>query len=372
MSTNSSSSYLGEIRMFGGNFAPKNWEFCDGKTLSISDYHDLYLLIGVTYGGDGVSNFALPDLRGRVPVHHGTAPGLSSYRLGQKKGEEAVTLSADYLPEHTHSFYVSTYPAKIANPQECLIAIPEFNFYKKPEPSDQRVALASESIASAGSSQPHNNLQPYTCINFIICVNVAAEAEAETKTAAEKAMRGTAEGENEVLMDQFIGEIRMFPYSFTPKGWYPCDGRLLNVTDQPAFSTILSTNFGGDGVYKFGLPNIIGRIPMHRSGSHQIGKQGGNKDEQLSLAQMPTHTHRLMAINETADSKLCGQDAMIAHIDTTISRTKKTYRDTMTNLVNMYTGCIDPSGASGVHSNVMPCLSLQYCIAYKGTYPPRS
>lgn len=150
--------YVGEIRMFGGNFAPSDWAFCDGSLISITENETLFSLIGTTYGGDGQTTFALPDLRGRVPVHQN--PG---YPLGLMAGAEAVTLTTAQIPAHTHQFSASTVPTN-TSPQGGLLAATGEVFTSV----SQMVALASPSIGNAGGSQPHSNLQPALCVNFII------------------------------------------------------------------------------------------------------------------------------------------------------------------------------------------------------------
>src|SRR4051812_21623869 len=163
-----SDPYIGEIRMFGGNFAPVGWLLCQGQLLPISQYDALFNLIGTTYGGDGQETFNLPDLRGRVPVHQGAGAGLSSYVLGQEGGVESVTLTTSQLPGHTHSFVGTTNQAGTTNAPTNLVGQnPGSNIYVE----DQAfVALAPQSLLSQGGSQPHDNLQPYLSVNFIIAL----------------------------------------------------------------------------------------------------------------------------------------------------------------------------------------------------------
>jgi microcystin-dependent protein len=161
-----SNPYVGEIRMFGGSFAPAGWAFCDGQTMAISENDTLFNLIGTTYGGDGQSTFNLPDLRGRVPIHMGTGKNGTTYQLAEKAGEESVTVTVNQMPAHTHGLLASTNLANDANPlnnilSEATAADPYATF-------PATVAMAPQSITSAGGSQPHENLQPYACINFII------------------------------------------------------------------------------------------------------------------------------------------------------------------------------------------------------------
>ncbi len=153
--------YVGEIRMFGGNFAPVGWMFCEGQLLPISENETLFQLIGTTYGGDGESTFALPDLRGRVPIHQG-----NGFILAETGGAEEVTLTVQQIPIHTHAFLGSTSVANNVNPANNVVAQAlTFFGYINAAPTN---AMAPQSIGPAGGSQPHTNFQPYLCVDFII------------------------------------------------------------------------------------------------------------------------------------------------------------------------------------------------------------
>ena len=153
--------YIGEIRMFGGNFAPQGWAFCDGQLMAIAENDALYALIGTTYGGDGEETFGLPDLRGRVPLHQG-----NGFPLAQAAGVESVTLTTQQLPIHNHAFLGSQDPGATTNPPSNVVAsIPVGSVYIQDQPS---AAMNQQSLMPMGGSQPHDNMQPYLCISFII------------------------------------------------------------------------------------------------------------------------------------------------------------------------------------------------------------
>ena len=157
--------YVGEIRMFAGNFAPAGWMFCEGQLLPISENDTLFNLIGTTYGGDGQTTFALPDLRGRLPIHQGTNTG-TTYVLAEQGGVEQVTLTVTQLPAHAHALLGSSSVANDANPQGKVVAQASSFFpYVNAVPI---VAMAAQSVAPVGGSQPHTNFQPYLCVDFII------------------------------------------------------------------------------------------------------------------------------------------------------------------------------------------------------------
>lgn len=153
--------YVGEIRMFAGNFAPAGWMFCDGQLVPIAEYETLFNLIGTTYGGDGESTFALPDLRGRVPLHMG-----SSFALGQSGGVENVTLTVSQIPSHTHQMFGSTNSAVTQEPADGVFAAAQAQIYFNL--ADNAQPLAAQSVGPQGASQPHTNLQPFLSVSFII------------------------------------------------------------------------------------------------------------------------------------------------------------------------------------------------------------
>lgn len=153
--------YVGEIRIFAGNFAPAGWMFCEGQLLPISEYETLFNLIGTTYGGDGQSTFALPDMRGRIPIHQG-----NGFTLAENGGVETVTLTVSQIPAHSHPFIASSDQTTVPNASGNVIATPltATPFFA----ATPNLPMAAQSISSVGGSQPHNNFQPYLCVNFII------------------------------------------------------------------------------------------------------------------------------------------------------------------------------------------------------------
>ncbi|MFB9266319.1 phage tail protein [Bradyrhizobium erythrophlei] len=158
--------YVGEIRIFAGNFAPAGWQFCDGTLLPISGNETLFNLIGTTYGGDGQSTFAVPDMRGRLPIHTGTSLG-TTFPIGINGGVENVTLTIQQLPSHSHAMLASTNTGTGSNPLGNVLdqMSGAILVYKDQTPT---VALSSDVIGPVGGGLPHDNFQPYLCVNFII------------------------------------------------------------------------------------------------------------------------------------------------------------------------------------------------------------
>jgi len=158
--------YVGEIRLFAGNFAPAGWMFCWGQPLPIAENETLFQLIGTTYGGDGESTFNVPNLGGRVPVHNGQGPGLQSYQIGESAGVESVTLTVQQIPNHNHAWLASTGQGTSNTPQDNVSAAPAATkLYRLGAPADP---LPATLVQSTGGSQPHENLMPYIAINYII------------------------------------------------------------------------------------------------------------------------------------------------------------------------------------------------------------
>src|ERR1043165_8536063 len=149
--------YVGEIRIFGGNFPPSGWMFCEGQLLPISENETLFQLIGTTYGGDGQSTFALPDLRGRLPIHQG-----NGFVLAETGGAEEITLTVSQIPAHTHALLGSSASASSQDPSGLVLAGSQAPIYYNTP--DSPANMAATAIAPAGGSQPHDNFQPYLCI----------------------------------------------------------------------------------------------------------------------------------------------------------------------------------------------------------------
>jgi len=164
-----SDPFIGEIKMFAGNFAPRSWALCDGQLLSVSQNEALFSLLGTIYGGDGRTTFGLPDMRGRIPVHQGQGPGLTDRRIGSHFGTEQETLTEAQLPSHNHAFQASTGTANTGYPQQVVVADTDTeNTYNAASVADEN--FHPSAITNAGGGQAHNNIMPFQCVNFIIAL----------------------------------------------------------------------------------------------------------------------------------------------------------------------------------------------------------
>jgi len=170
-----SNPFLGEIRLFGGNFNPRGWAFCAGQLLPISENDALYALLGTTFGGDGQVTFGLPDLRGRIPIGQGTGAGLSSYVVGQESGTETVTLITNQIPTHTHTVSASSADATATTPTNAVPARPSsatvgYLYLSSAASGTTDAPPAAASISAAGGNQPHDNIMPSLVLNYIIAL----------------------------------------------------------------------------------------------------------------------------------------------------------------------------------------------------------
>lgn len=169
-----SQPYIGEIRMFGFGTrgAPTGWQACDGSLLAISEYDALFALIGTTYGGDGQVTFAVPDLRGRLPIHQGQGPGLSNYVLGQKAGSETVTLLQSQMPVHTHTMVATTAASTALTPANTLLpgTVSGDTFYVNTLTGNNAAAMSAQMVNQAGGNQPHENCMPTLTVQYCIAL----------------------------------------------------------------------------------------------------------------------------------------------------------------------------------------------------------
>lgn len=235
------SPFLGEIRWFGGNFTPTTgWAPADGRLLAISAYSALFAILGTTYGGDGRTNFAVPDLRGRAPVGAGAVPGGPTIALGELVGSTPTTLNAMQLPAHQH-------------------------------------ALAGGGTTQAtGNSQPLSAYQPSLGVTWLIATQGIFPAR---------------DGSGSFLDTPYLGEVIAFGGNFAPRGYLKAEGQLLSIASNSALFALLGTSFGGDGRTTFALPDLRGRAPIGTSAAVTVGTQSGAATRTLVPANLPPHTH---------------------------------------------------------------------------------
>lgn len=242
----SDAPYLGEVNIFAGNYAPSGWALCQGQMLPIAQNTALFSILGITYGGDGRTAFALPDLRGRTPLGMGRGPGLTPRQLGEKGGAERVTLTQAQMPGHNH-------------------ALPP----------------SAETTGATGGSQPHRNMQPYLGLNHSIVT-----------VGTYPSWGGGSSGAD------FIGSLEIFAGNFEPFGSAFANGQLLPIAGNEALFSIVGPTYGGDGRTTFGLPDLSGRAAVHEGNgpglaARRLGSESGVENVTWTEGQMPAHDHTL-------------------------------------------------------------------------------
>ena len=347
-------NYLGEIRMVAWDFVADGWAACDGGTLSIADNQALFSLIGDTFGGDGVTTFAVPDLQGRIPICDGPGKGLTPRRIGESAGAEAVVATASEMPAHTHPMVATQTPVESSSPGGNLLATQDaIDFYLTAVPDSQ---LAGDSTSGEGQSQPHDNLQPYLVVNFIL----ALEGEYPTSQPSADAPM------------PFMGEIRLIAGATPPAGkWALCTGQLLSISQNTALYSLLGTRYGGDGRTTFALPDLGGRVAMDAGAGRGltprfVGEADGQEAVPLTQLAMPVHNHSVNGVNDRGEVREPSPSVSIAR-----SAAGNAYQSNAGGLVPMAGSALTPAGGSQPHNNLQPYLTLNYAIALDGVYPSR-
>ena len=253
----SGSDYLGSVEMFAGNFAPRGYALAQGQLLPIAQNTALFSILGTIYGGDGRTDFALPDLRGRVPIGAGQGPGLTTYQLGQKSGEEDVTLNVSNLATHKHTV--------------------------EGEPDS----------GLAGGGQPFENRQPTLALNPVVSLVGVYPSRSFSS-------------------DDLVGSVSWFAGNFAPRGTAFANGQLLPISLNQALFSILGTIYGGDGRTTFGLPDLRGRMAIHAGSGPglapvMLGQKGGSERISPTVDNLPSHQHGIPGTDDMTDPTGGGQ-----------------------------------------------------------------
>jgi microcystin-dependent protein len=356
--------YIGQIAIFAFNYTPAGWAFCQGQMMSIGQNPQLFSVIGNNYGGDGDIDFALPNLQG-VPVGAGQGPGLSDYALGQAGGEAIVVLTPQQMPSHSHPFNAVNSQATSASPegnqparawQAKAHTDTVVSFYSN-HPGNACTALAPNAITANGSGQPHNNLQPYLVLNFCI------------------ATQGILPSGGAPVRQPFCGELAICAFANPPAGWALCQGQLLSVMENQELYSLIGPIYGGDGVRNFALPDLRGRVPLNVSGENfTLGQMSGQEVHALSAAEMPSHSHALLAdatstsVGSTASPAAVLGQSLGAVVPGNTPFTADLYNTAPAN-ARLAGQSLGVTGGGQPHPNMMPSLALNFCINLKGPYP---
>jgi microcystin-dependent protein len=317
---------------------------CDGRLLPIIGNSHIFALLGTRYGGDGTTNFALPDLRGRAPRH------VSSVNpIGTAKGKEVATLDATQLPAHTHEVQAAHGWALQADPKDNLLAaanprgVDIYSYVGSLTPLDSAV------ISSTGSGQPHDNIQPYLAMNYLIAV----QGTYPSRTGKMDVWEG------------FLGEIRLFASHQIPPEWIPCDGQLLDSASNQALYSLIGNTYGSPQGTFFRIPELRGRLILGAGSGpglspYKHGQRGGSEGVALTEAQMPAHNHiansnSLVPISGDPTGKLISDQAQVFN--------------SQPNNTSLAPATLKTTGNHVPHNNMMPFLTLTYCICVNGQFP---
>jgi len=356
-----SAPFIGQIAIFGFQFAPQGWAFCQGQMLAIVQNVPLFEVLSTTYGGNGAQTFALPNLQG-IPVGAGQGPGRSNYNLGQAGGDAAVTLTPQQMSSHSHAFNALTGQATSASPQGNQLAKAwkaqaktdsVVSFYSD-NPGNAKTALAPNAIAASGSGHPHNNLQPYLTLNFCI----ALQGVMPSPNGAPAAVR-----------QPFLGEISICAFGNPPPGWALCEGQMLPIISNNALFSLLGAAYGFDGERGFGLPDLRGRVPLNlgAGGDPGLGQMGGEEAHALLPAEIPAHSHALMtdatstSVGNTPSPATVLGMSLGKEVPGNTPFTADLYSTAAVG-ARLAGASLGNSGGGQRHSNMMPSLALSFCI----------
>ena len=352
--------YLGEIRAFAFPYEIIGWRMCNGQMLSIEKASLLYGLIGTTFGGNGLSEFALPDIRGRMLLGQGQNPDTSfpNYAIGYMRGSEATVLGAANLPAHTHALQCSSQAGtlnqdgKVCSPVTAILAVIQggsLAYITTEQAGNTNKPMDTDSISSSGGRDTFNNMSPFITLNYMISTQGAYPSDKE--------------GSEQV--ESYLGEVRMFAFGLNPVGWLMCDGARLQVSEYQTLFSLIGTIFGGDGKKTFNLPDLRGIVPMHPGSKQNPGQTGGRITNTLGASQMPSHNH---VLNSDGDMGSLGapQTNFWAAINTGYYIDKQP-DSTMDPSVVIPAGSQSPAP----FSNMPPYMAANFCICVKGLYPPK-
>jgi len=367
------SPYLGEIQMLAFPFAPRGWAACNGQLLAINQNQGLFALIGTTYGGNGQTNFALPDLRSRMPVMEGG--GLT---LGTKVGTESETLNITQLPAHAHvvtglTLGAAAGAATLRSPANAVPAL-EARGVTAPYSSNASSAMSEQAISgfapvlsSVGGSQPHTNLAPYLALHYVIAL---------------QGMFPSASGGLDPNRTPYVGEITMVAYdTVVPDGWVPCSGQLLPLSQNTALFSLLGTYYGGDGKATFALPNLNGKTPIMHGDSttgstYDLGQESGVDSVALFASEIPSHNHPVASGSATPSLRcVSGPGNSTSPVGNLPAAeafgATATYRPAADGSVMAHPVGTQSAGAGQSHNNRPPSLTINFLIALQGVFPPR-
>lgn len=364
---------VGEIQIFAGARVPEGWLPCDGRILHIDDsYKLLYSLINRIYGSDGITTFALPDLRDRAVVGVGSGVGLKEWKLGQKGGAATTVLTKGNVPPHNHAIQCNSMAESgtLNNPAAAFMGTGPMKGTTDKAVNTRYATVSdgttmnSTAIAPTGQGRPINNIQPSIAMHYIICFTGSYPAPQ---------MGGTW------LEFQTVGEIRIFAGAVAPSGWALCNGAMLPIQENPQLFSVIGTMYGGNGMTMFALPDLRGRVPVCVGqgvglGKWNVGERRGAETYTLSAEQMSGHNHQLRCNSANGAATSNNPSGMFlatgpgnqltgAPVNTRFATTSD---GTVMNATSL-----SLTGGTQRVNNIQPSVGVNYIICTAGSYPQR-
>ncbi|MFN7937822.1 MAG: tail fiber protein [Bryobacteraceae bacterium] len=344
MASNPTDNFIGTVVCAAFNFAPPGFVMCAGGTIPIAQNTALFSIIGTSFGGDGKTTFGVPDLRSRAPRHR-----TSSNPIGSAAGVEQVQLQAGQLAQHTHPIQATSAAATATTPQGNVLSAGNPRGIAVYAPPGTASGLAEHAIGQTGGASPHTNIQPYLAMNYLL-----------TTTG----LYPSPPADNE----PFMGEIRIFPWGVIPSGWAQCNGQVLAIGASQALFSLLGTMYGGNGISTFQLPDLRGRVPVGMGQGNGLspyvqGQMAGSETVTLTTPQMPQHFHQMNGVAGAPTSLTPSGNMLALGAQVFNSGAFDATMDSSSVVV---------TGQGRGHENMMPFLTLNYCICINGIYPSRS
>lgn len=364
---------IGTIKMMPYSKELKYWLPCDGRKVLISSYTELFSIIGTKFGGDGQTHFTLPNFSEKAAGMAGDgngARGISTRKVGEVDGVSEVSLGIYNLPEHNHFVNATIDTATDEAPSEQVtFAMPmikdpvsqvdvlNFAYSLKPP----TLKLPKDTVSSTGDSLPHNNMQPYTAMQFMICFHGIYPSKDYVPRPDKR--------------EEYLGSIKYFAGNFEPYGWKFCMGQLMQIRRDAALFRLIGTTYGGDGNVTFALPNLQGQVAVGAGEAEflklELGAKGGEEKVSLRTNHLPVHNHKFRSTDVDAEQFMPTDKTYVASSNVPAGRdTNKGKTFAKAGKTPMAQDMIDYSGNGIPHDNMMPTLFLYAMICVEGVFPP--
>lgn len=343
-------AYVGEIRMFAGDYAPVGWVPCDGQELPVQGNERLAELLSASFPGSSPDVFKVPDLRGRVPVGAGGSAEGTKFTVGEMGGEESVKLTAKEMPTHRHRARAQSTGPQLNTALGNVWADRSGAATYAAPPADR--SMDRSTIESTGGTGAHENMMPYLALTFIMSTEGPMPTVSSGRTA----------------VPAMLGEVRLFAVDTVPAGWVQCDGQLLDIADHQALFSLIGTSFGGDGQRTFAVPDMRGRVALQLPAGREAGKRGGSERHTLALSELPAHTH-IVKGSATVSGAAPASAFPSKKVWGPVAGTTAIKPFGANPDVFLHRDAITDVGDGASHNNMQPYLTVAFCLNVRGIYP---